>query len=89
MSRRPRNGGIFALAFVTVFFVGLSIGGILFGPKSHPITSHDMTVLSYARFIANHAIIMLNHYAPLSLGSGGNMSGSDIDLMSEFSVRYL
>ena len=71
MSRRPRNGGIFALAFVTVFFVGLSIGGILFGPKSHPITSHDMTVLSYARFIANHAIIMLNHYAPLSLGSGG------------------
>jgi hypothetical protein len=29
MSRRPHNGGIFALAFVTVFFVGLSIGGIL------------------------------------------------------------
>jgi hypothetical protein len=47
VSRRPRNGGIFALAIVTVFLVGLSIGSILFGPKSHQMTSHDTTVLSY------------------------------------------
>ena len=45
VSPSPRNDGIFCLAFVTVFLVGLSIGG-LFVSKSHPMT-HDVTVLAH------------------------------------------
>jgi len=31
----------------------------------------------------------LDNYALFSLGAGGRISGSNTDLMSEFSVRYL
>ena len=47
VSRSPRNGGILCLAFVMVFLVGLSIGGILFAPKSDQMTSQDATVLAH------------------------------------------
>jgi hypothetical protein len=42
----PKHSGGLCLAFVTVFLVGLSIGG-LFAPKSHQMTSHDVTVLAH------------------------------------------
>jgi len=49
VSSSPRNDGMLSLAFVMVFLVGLSIGGILFAPKSHQIPSHDATVLAHLK----------------------------------------
>jgi len=51
---RPHNGGILGFALVTVFLVGLSIGGVLFAPESHQMTSHNATVLSFLNGSPSH-----------------------------------
>ena len=43
-SRSPSDGAILGLALVTVFLIGLSVGGTLFGPASHQLNPQDATM---------------------------------------------
>jgi len=41
----PGDGAMLGFALVTVFLIGLSVGGILFAPTSPQLNSQDATVL--------------------------------------------
>jgi len=43
-SRSPSDGAILGLALVTVFLVGLSVGGVLFSPATQQLNSQGATV---------------------------------------------